>query len=401
MIRLSKKVNLKKNQFIPYGRQDINLRDIFNVLKILKSDFITNGPAIEKFENEISKYCKSRYALAVNSATSALHLSCLALNLKKGDWLWTSPISFVASANCGIYCGAKIDFVDINIENGLMDIKALESKLQIAAKNGTLPKVIIPVHLAGTSCDMESIFKLSKQYGFSIIEDASHAIGGKYKGLPVGSCKYSDITVFSFHPVKLITTGEGGAALTNNEKIAEKISDLRSHGIIKDQKRFIDQDPSPWLYEQQYLGFNYRITDIQASLGLSQLNRLDKFVSKRNTKLDLYKSRLKSEPINFLEIPKDVKSSLHLSIIQLNKELIPFHRQIFIELRKLLIGVQLHYLPIHLHPFYQKFGFKRGQFPKSELFANSSISIPLYPSLSYFKQLKVIKNLKFVLKNYK
>ena len=205
IICLYENLNLKRNQFIPYGRQDINLGDIFNVLKILKSDFITNGPTIEIFENHISKYCKSRYALAVNSATSALHLSCIALNLKKGDWLWTSPISFVASANCGIYCGAKIDFVDIDIKNGLMDIKALETKLQIAAKQGTLPKIIIPVHLAGTSCDMESIYRLSKQYGFSIIEDASHAIGGKYKGLPVGSCKYSDITVFSFHPVKIIS----------------------------------------------------------------------------------------------------------------------------------------------------------------------------------------------------
>jgi len=288
------------DDFIPYSCQDINESDINSVIKVLKSPFITQGPLVKDFEDAIAKKVNSKYAVATNSATSSLHLACLALGLKEGDIIWTSPITFVASANCGLYCGAKVDFVDIEPNTGLISISELENKLQIANKINKLPKILIPVHLCGTSCNMKEIFNLSQKYGFQIIEDASHAIGGKYFSEYIGNCKYSDITVFSFHPVKIITTGEGGIATTNNIKLSQKMEDLRSHGITKDQTRFLYKAQGQWSYEQQDLGFNYRLTDINAALGLSQLQRLDEFIEKRNSIRDFYIKEIESFPLKVL-----------------------------------------------------------------------------------------------------
>ena len=296
-------------EYIPYSCQEIDQSDINSVIRVLKSDYLTQGPLLQQFESAIASKVQAKFSVAVNSATSALHLACMALSLKRSDWIWTSSTSFVASANCALYCGAKVDFVDINPSTGLMSTEYLENKLITAKKENKLPKILIVVHLAGTSCEMESINKLSKKYGFYIIEDASHALGGKYNGNYVGSCEYSSITVFSFHPVKIITTGEGGCLTTNDKKLAEKLFDLRSHGITKDPSRFIDKDSSPWHYEQQGLGFNYRMTDIQAALGLSQLKKLDNFVQKRNFLLNEYKKLVRDLPINFLSIPPNVYSN--------------------------------------------------------------------------------------------
>jgi len=311
--------NIHQNEYLPYGRHSITESDINEVVKTLRSKNLTQGVKVDEFEDNVARTVGSNHAVAVNSATSALHLSCLALGATYNDWVWTSPISFVASSNCALYCGSNIDFVDINPFTGLMDVKSLKNKLKIAKKQNRLPKVIIPVHLAGSSCDMEEIFSLSKIYGFSIIEDASHAIGGKYKGDFVGNCKYSSITVFSFHPVKIITTGEGGIATTNNAFLAEKIRSLRSHGIIKDSDKFNKQSKGSWYYEQQSLGFNYRITDIQASLGLSQLKRLEEIINVRNRQLNFYREILDELPLSILEIPENVNSAVHLAVIKLRK----------------------------------------------------------------------------------
>ena len=387
-----------ENDFIPYGRHQILEEDIESVVKTLRSEFITQGKIVPEFENNICKKVSSKYAVAVNSATSALHLACLALGVTKDDIVWTTPISFVASANCALYCGAIIDFVDVNPLSGLMDIESLKIKLEMAAKNNKLPKVLIPVHLAGTSCDMEEIYKLSNLYGFSIIEDASHAIGGSYKYSPVGSCSYSDITVFSFHPVKIITSGEGGVATTNNSRLAENIKILRSHGIVKDQNKFQFERSGSWYYEQQKLGFNYRITDIQASLGLSQLNRLEKIVSERNKQLSFYKDIFKALPVSFLDIPEDVHSSVHLAVLIISEEIKKKYSSIFEGMRNHNIGVQLHYNPIYKNPFYRKYAFNENNFPGSENYASRAISIPLYPGLSVDQQIRVRKVFEKLLK---
>lgn len=379
----------RDNKFLPYGMHSVSKEDIHEVNKVLRGDKLTQGEKIHEFEDAIAKKIGSNYAIVVNSATSALHLSCLALGVKKQDIVWTSPISFVASANCALYCGAKIDFVDINPLTGLIEVKNLESKLKNAKINNCLPKVLIPVHLAGSSCDMEGIKNLSKIYGFSIIEDASHAIGGKYKGNYVGNCEYSDITVFSFHPVKIITTGEGGSATTNNKSIAEKILKLRSHGVEKDPKKFLYPTKGSWNYEQQHLGFNYRMTDIQAALGLSQLKRLDNIVKERNIQLKFYYEILKNLPIKFLEIPPDVYSSVHLSIIRLNKISPNHYLKIFEGMREQNIGVQLHYKPIYKQAFYRNFSFNKELFPGSENYESSAISIPLFPGLKRKQQIRV------------
>ncbi len=383
-------MNPNNLDFIPYGSQNITDDDIAQVLKVLKSPLITQGEVVPKFEKEVASFVNAKYSVAVNSATSALHLACLSLDLGPGDILWTSPITFVASSNCGLYCGAKVDFVDIEPKNGLMNMKLLEKKLKIASSIGKLPKIIIPVHLSGTSCDMKTLKKLSDIYGFKIIEDASHAIGASINNIPVGSCFYSDVTVFSFHPVKIITTGEGGMATTNDKNIHEKIKLLRSHGIEKDSKKFIFSEKGPWSYEQQFLGFNYRMTDFQAALGLSQLKRLKTIIKQRNKKLSIYKDHIKKDFYRFLEIPVNVTSSVHLAIILLKKIDPRLHLKLFNYLRRNNIGVQLHYSPVYAHPYYQKLGFKKKDFPFSEDYAASAMSIPLFPNLSENDQERVI-----------
>ena len=383
----------KINNFIPYGRQKITKNDIRAVKNTLKSKNLTQGDQVPLFESEISKVVQSNYAVAVNSGTSALHIACLALNLQRNDYLWTSPISFVASANCGVYCGAKIDFVDINTLTGLLDINKLKDKLEESEKTGKLPKILVCVHLAGTSCDMKIINKLSKKYGFKIIEDASHGIGGFYNNRPVGSCDYSDISVFSFHPVKIITTAEGGIATTKNIELARKMQLLRSHYIERDKEKFISDDYGLWTYEQQGIGFNYRMNDIQAALGLSQLKRLSKIVNKRNQILDFYKENMKSDEITFLEIPSNVKSSVHLVVILLKNISYDSYKNIFAKLRSYNIGVQLHYMPIHLQPYYKNQGFKEGDFPASEKYSKMALSIPVFEDLKKREMNYVIEKL--------
>jgi len=394
---LFKKLFFKRSKYIPYSRQKVTWIDILAVVKVLKSDFLTQGKLIEKFEKNLTEISNAEYAVGVNSATSALHISCLALGLSEKDYLWTSPITFVASANCARYCGAKIDFVDIEPETGLMSINSLREKLETAKLVNKLPKVVIPVHFAGSSCDMKEISKLSKIYGFSIIEDASHALGGKYNSKPVGSCEYSDITVFSFHPVKIITTGEGGAAITNNKVYAQKMKDLRSHCIIKNKNRFEDNITYEWKYEMQGLGFNYRMNEIQAALGISQLKRLKKIVSKRNKIFKTYTELLVDMPVNLLMVPKNTYSSFHLAIVRLEEK--SKHNYIFNGMRGSSIGVQLHYYPVHLQPYYKKLGFKKGDFPKAEEFYSKIFSLPIYPELTNSDLLRITKTLSYLLQN--
>jgi len=390
---------LKDKFFIPYGKQTVTKNDIKAVTEVLQSDFLTQGPKVEEFEIKISSYTKSKYSVAVNSATSALHIACLSLGLKKGDILWTSPNTFVASSNCALHIGAKIDFVDINSEDFNIDIDRLEEKLKHAQKKKCLPKILIPVHLAGQPTIQERIYKLSKKFGFKIIEDASHSIGASRRGEKVGSCRWSDITVFSFHPVKIITTAEGGIATTNNKQLYEKMCLFRSHGITKDKKRFISKDFGDWHYEQQDLGFNFRMNDLQATLGISQLKNLDSFVSKRNDIADSYNRKLNTDLIKTPFINNNNYSSYHLYVIRLKNERInKTHKDIFKNLRKSGIGVNLHYIPVHLHPYYKKLGFKEGDFPNAEDYAQSAISIPMFPGLKTKEQNKVIKIINEIVK---
>ena len=367
--------------FLPYGRQTISQGDIAAVLEVLRSPYLTQGPTVPAFEQAVAASVGARHSVAVNSATSALHLACLALGLGPGDRLWTSPITFVASANCARYCGAAVDFVDIDPATGLISTSTLASKLEQSERNGTLPKVLVPVHLCGTSCDMASIAALADRYGFSVLEDASHAIGGSYQGEPVGNCRHSAISVFSFHPVKIITTAEGGLASTNDPYLAQRMAVLRSHGITKDAARFERPAPGPWSYEQQDLGFNYRMTDLQAALGLSQLQRLDQIVVERQRLLDQYRQMLAGLPLQLLEIPRDVSSSLHLAVIRLADPSPTHHRNVFDGLRAAGIGVQLHYTAVHLQPYYRRLGFREGDYPEAEAYATNAISLPLYPGL--------------------
>ena len=376
---------------IPYSRQLIDRKDIQSVIKVLKSDFLTQGPTVEKFEENLKKFCRSKFATSVNSATSALHISCLALGLKKGDYLWTSPISFVASSNCALYCGAKVDFIDIDLENFNIDIALLKKKLDIAQKKKKLPKIIVPVHMAGLSCDMKAIKKLSKKYKFKIIEDASHAIGSRYNGSLVGSCEFSDIAVFSFHPVKIITTGEGGMILTNNFELDRKLKLLRTSGIDKklDKKKL--NKKGQWFYEQKLLGYNYRMNDISAALGISQLKKVGQFVKKRNLIASNYKVLLKDLPIKFQYIDNKNYSSYHLFIIRVPKNI---RKKLFNKLRNNGFYVNIHYIPIHLHPFYKKIEFKKGMFPESEKYYNETLSIPIYPNLKLRSLKKVVNIIK-------
>ena len=383
-----------QHQGIPYGRQRITEEDIEAVVAVLKSQYLTQGPVVPKFEKAIGQKVRSNHVIAVNSATSALHIACKALGLRKGDSLWTSPNTFVASANCGIYCDAKVNFVDIEPETGLMCTKELQIKLEEAKSQSCLPKIVMPVHLSGTSCNMREIRRLSEVYNFRIVEDASHAIGGKYMNKPVGNCEYSDITVFSLHPVKIITSGEGGVATTNSKKLAIRMKDLRSHGITKDRERFIDEDIGPWKYEQQNIGYNYRLSDIHAALGLSQLKRLDEIIKKREILFENYKKLLAGLPVKLLEIPTNVRSALHLAVIRLDKSNEINHRELFEFLRKENIGVQVHYTPVHLQPFYKRLGFREGDFPNAEKYAKSAISIPIYEDLTGDEQKIVVDTLK-------
>lgn len=368
---------------IRYGQQDINQSDIEAVVKVLRSLNLTQGPTISNFEASVLAHTSASHAVAVNSATSALHIACLALGLGPGDRLWTTPNTFVASANCALYCGAQVDFVDIDSRTYNLCPFSLEEKLVVAEKQGKLPKIVIPVHFAGQPCDMFAIHALSQKYGFKIIEDASHAIGGMYKSEPIGNCRYSDITVFSFHPVKIITTGEGGMALTNNDELASKMGLLRSHGITRDPALLTRDMDGPWYYQQVALGFNYRMTDIQAALGISQMMRLNEFVSRRHEIADFYNASLKGLPLTLPWQHPDSYSSYHLYVIRLDlKKIRLTHLKVFESLRARDIMVNLHYIPVHTQPYYEQIGFKTGDYPKSEQHYRESISIPMHPSLS-------------------
>jgi len=371
---------------IPYARPKIFKQDIINVNKVLKSQYLTTGPEILKFEKKLSSLCKSRYALTSNSATSALHLCCLALGLSKNDYVWTSSITFVASANCALYCGAKVELVDIDPDTLNISIEKLEKKLIQARDNNKLPKIIIPVHLGGNPCEMKNLKKLSKKYKFKIIEDASHAIGASYNGSLIGSCSYSDACVFSFHPVKIITTGEGGAMLTNNKDIASKFSALRSHGIVRD--KLLKKSHYAWYYEQRSLGYNYRMNEIEASLGSSQLNKLKKFIKERNEIANYYKKNLNSEIVKFQKVDKLTKSSYHLFIIRTNKIL---RKIIYDKLKKNGITTSFHYIPVYRQPYYEKFKFSKKNFLVSEKYYNDGLSLPLYCGFNKKTQDKVIK----------
>ncbi|MDD5113270.1 MAG: UDP-4-amino-4,6-dideoxy-N-acetyl-beta-L-altrosamine transaminase [Methylobacter sp.] len=368
---------------IPYGRQTISEADIQAVVEVLRSDFLTQGPAIPAFENAVANYCGTQYAFAVNSATSALHIACLALGVGKSDSVWTSPTTFVASANCALYCGADVDFVDIDPRTYNLSVEKLTEKLAWAEQTGKLPKVVIPVHLCGQPCDMAGIYALSQRYGFKIIEDASHAIGGKYQNQAIGNCLYSDITVFSFHPVKIITTGEGGMALTNDAALAERLDRLRSHGITRDPAQMTHTPDGPWYYQQLELGFNYRMTDLQAALGLSQMQRLDEFVSKRHALSQRYDALLADQPIITPWQHPDSYSGLHLYVIRLQLDKISkTHREIFEALRVAGIGVNLHYIPVYRQPYYEQLGFKEGYCLEAEQYYAEAISLPMYSGLT-------------------
>jgi UDP-4-amino-4,6-dideoxy-N-acetyl-beta-L-altrosamine transaminase len=383
---------------IPYGRQDIDDADIQAVVDVLKSDWLTQGPAIERFEQAVAEYCGARYAVAVCNATAALHLACLASNFGPNDVLWTSPNTFVASANCGLYCGGQVDFVDIDPRTYNLDAEALESKLARAAGQGRLPKAVVPVHFAGQSADMAKIRELSRKYGFTVIEDASHAIGGRYRDRKVGSCAFSDMAVFSFHPVKIVTTGEGGIVLTNRQDLYERLLRLRSHGITRDPRLMDGEPDGPWYYQQIELGFNYRMTDIQAALGASQMQRLDQFVSRRRQLAERYDESLKDLPLILPWQHPDAYSAFHLYVVRLEFAAIEkTRRQVFEALRQKGIGVNVHYIPVHTQPYYRGLGFKPGDFPHAEEYYRGAISLPLYAALSDGEQDQVIRALREVM----
>lgn len=384
--------------FIPYGKQNISQADIDAVTDVLTSDFLTQGPQVPLFEQSIAKMVGAQFALAVNSATSALHIACLALGLGQGDILWTSPITFVASANCALYCGASVDFVDIDLDTYNMSVSALRAKLEIAKEHNCLPKVVVPVHLCGQPCDMQAIHALSLEYGFHIIEDASHAIGGSYHDHVIGSCQYSDITVFSFHPVKIITTAEGGMVLTNQSQLAEKMNLLRSHGITRQPDQMTHPADGPWYYQQIELGFNYRMTELQAALGVSQLTRLKQFVTKRHELAAYYRKILQDLPIVLPYQLPNTYSGLHLYVIRLIPERISkTHKEVFEALRAKGIGVNVHYIPVHTQPYYQQLGFKLGDFPQAEHYYATALSLPMFPDLSTEQMDAIAQSLKEVL----
>ncbi|MGF1864656.1 UDP-4-amino-4,6-dideoxy-N-acetyl-beta-L-altrosamine transaminase [Enterovibrio norvegicus] len=383
---------------IPYGKQEITQQDVDGVVEVLQSDFLTQGPKVPEFEKVLAEKTGAKYALAVNSATSALHIACLALGLGKNDWLWTSPITFVASANCGLYCGAKVDFVDIDPTTYNMCPKKLEEKLISAKANGTLPKVVVPVHLCGQPCDMQAIDKLAKEYDFKVIEDASHAIGGKYHDQPIGNCEFSDITVFSFHPVKIITTAEGGAVTTNSEVLAEQMALLRSHGITRDMDKMEGESHGGWYYQQIALGFNYRMTELQAALGVTQMERLEAFIEARHLLASRYNELLQSLPLVLPYQLENTYSGLHLYVIRLKLDEINLsHREVFDCLREQDIGVNLHYIPVHTQPYYKAMGFNEGDFVESEKYYGEAISLPMFHMMTKEQQDTVVSVLTEIL----
>jgi UDP-4-amino-4,6-dideoxy-N-acetyl-beta-L-altrosamine transaminase len=383
---------------IPYGRQDIDEEDIQAVVDVLRSDWLTQGPAVERFEQEVARYCGAKYAVAVNSATSALHIACLAAGLKAGDRLWTSPNTFVASANCALYCGAQPDFVDIDPRTYNLSVDALEEKLVHAEKQGELPSIVIPVHFAGQSCEMDRIAELGQRYGFAVIEDASHAIGGRYRDTAVGSCTFSEMTVFSFHPVKIVTTGEGGMVLTNRRDLYEKLLRLRSHGITRDPALMEGEAEGPWYYQQIELGFNYRMTDIQAALGASQMRRLDRFVLRRRHLAGRYEALLSGLPVILPRQHPDANSAWHLYVVCLRlDEIGKTRREVFEALRAGGVGVNVHYIPVHCQPYYRKLGFGPGDFPQAERYYQAALSLPLFYGLTDSQQERVAATLKEIL----
>jgi UDP-4-amino-4,6-dideoxy-N-acetyl-beta-L-altrosamine transaminase len=380
---------------IPYGHQDITQADIDSVVAALRSEYLTQGPLVPVFEESIKNHTGAKHALAVSNATAALHIACLALELGPGDWLWTSPNTFVASANCALYCGAQVDFVDIDSQTYNLCPQKLESKLIKAKRASKLPKVVVPVHFAGQPCDMAAIHALGQEYGFKIIEDASHAIGGRYKGEPIGSGHFSDITVFSFHPVKIITTGEGGMVLTNNDELASRLALLRSHGITRDSAMMTEPMHGPWYYQQVAIGFNYRMTDLQAALGITQMTRLVGYINLRHQIALRYNELLSELPLTLPWQHPDSHSAYHLYVIRLQLNLIQCsHRQVFEYLRSKRIMVGLHYIPVHTQPYYQQFGFTIGDFPEAELYYGEAISLPIYVNLTDTEQAFIATSLR-------
>jgi UDP-4-amino-4,6-dideoxy-N-acetyl-beta-L-altrosamine transaminase len=376
---------------IPYGRQQISDDDVAAVVAVLRSEYLTQGPAVPAFESALTQYCGAAHAVAVNSATSALHLACLALGVGPGDLVWTSPITFVASANCARYCHADVDFVDIDPRTYCLSVERLAEKLSQAASAGRLPKVVIPVHLAGQSCDMEAIHALRQQYGFSVIEDASHAVGGRYAGAPVGRCTFSDIAVFSFHPVKIVTTAEGGAALTNDHALANRMRRRRSHGITRDESEMAGASDGPWYYEQLDLGFNYRLTDVQAALGISQLARIDGFIARRREIARRYDEMLRGLPVVTPWQHPDCESAMHLYIVRLDRSRIRrTHREVFEAMRAASIGVNLHYIPLYRQPYHARLGHTVAGWPEAERYYAEAISLPIFPTLTDAEQDRVV-----------
>ncbi len=382
---------------IPYARQHINEADIDAVIEVLNADYLTQGPKVPEFEQALAAYCRVPHAVACNSATSALHLACLALGLGPGDILWTSPITFVASANCGRYCGAEVDFVDIDPRSYNLDVAALEEKLRLAERRGRLPKVVVAVHFAGQSCDMRAIAGLARRYGFRVIEDASHALGGTYRGEPVGCCRYADIAVFSFHPVKMITSGEGGMAVSRDPELLRRMRRLRGHGITRDAAEMSEPPPGDWYYQQLELGYNYRMSDIHAALGLSQLRRLPQFVQMRTRLARRYREQLSDLPLILPWQAEWQSSAWHLYVVQVSDEAGIDRKTLFAALRQRGIGVQVHYIPVHTQPYYQRLGFRPGQFPRAEAYYRRALTLPLYPGINPELQDRVIEQLRELL----
>jgi UDP-4-amino-4,6-dideoxy-N-acetyl-beta-L-altrosamine transaminase len=383
---------------IPYGRQSLDQADIDAVVEVLESDWLTQGPTIERFEAAMAERCEAGFGVAVCNATAALHIACLAAGLGEGDWLWTSPNTFLASANCGRYCGADVDFVDIDALTWNLDVNALKHKLESAEREGKLPKVLVAVAFSGQSCDMRAIAELSRRYGFVVIEDASHAVGASYAGRPVGCGEYADMTVFSFHPVKIVTTGEGGLVLTNSPERAEHLRRLRSHGMTRDPVQMDAPSHGPWYYQQVELGFNYRITDMQAALGLSQLNKLDGFLARRRQLVARYQALLADLPLTLPTPQPEAESAWHLYVVRLQTERLQLsHRQIFEGLRAAGIGVNVHYIPVHLQPYYRDLGFAAGDFPQAEAYYAQAISLPLFPAMTDEQQDFVVDQLRRLL----
>jgi UDP-4-amino-4,6-dideoxy-N-acetyl-beta-L-altrosamine transaminase len=377
--------------YIPYGRQDIRPEDVEAVAAVLRSDWLTQGMMVPRFERALAEYCDAAHAVAVNSGTSALHIACLALDLGPGDWLWTSPITFLASANCGLYCGAKVDFVDIDPRTRNMSADALAAKLEAADREGRLPKIVVAVHFAGQSCDMQSIHALGRRYGFRIVEDAAHALGGTYQGRPIGDCRHCDVTVFSFHPVKAITTGEGGAALTNDPAIAERMARLRSHGTTSDPAAMEGEPDGPWSHQMVELGWNYRMTDIHAALGCSQFRRLDDYVRRRAVLAERYDRMLANSGLTLPWRAPNCTSAWHLYVIGWNEEASGLsRREAFVRLRAAGIGVQVHYIPVHTQPHFRRLGFRPGQYPNAEAYYAGAMTLPLYAGLIEVQQDKVL-----------